>query len=76
MTGFGSCTCLLASGTNVKHLFTTIIYQCLLQAKVFVPGRPFQPSQMFDGKAIPHLSEAPFMSSTKISFWPWPQILD
>ncbi len=29
---------------------------------VFVPGKPFQHSQMFAGKAVAYMSEAPFSS--------------
>ncbi len=36
--------------TDANKLFMTVINEFLLQAKVFVPGRPFKPSQMFVGK--------------------------
>ena len=32
-------------------------------ARVFVPGKPFQPSHMFAGKAGAYMSEAPFRCS-------------
>jgi hypothetical protein len=34
----------------IKH-FTAVIYECLQQARVFVPRKPFQPSPMFASKA-------------------------
>ncbi len=43
-------------------LFTAVIYGFLLYSRVFVPGKPLQPSLMFAGKAQPtqvkHLSGA------------------
>jgi hypothetical protein len=33
-------------------LLTDIIYKCSQKARVFVPGKPFQPNLMFTGKAI------------------------
>jgi hypothetical protein len=45
-------------------LFTAEIYEFLLQARGFVPGKPFQPSLMSVGKARTYQSEAPFWSST------------
>ncbi len=43
--------------------------------KVFVLGKPFQPSLMFASKARAYLSEAPLMYST-LSQAPHPQTLD
>ncbi len=34
----------------LKNLFTPVIYKCPYYARVFVPGKPFQPSLMFEGK--------------------------
>ncbi len=36
---------------NLIKLFTSVILGFLLQSRVFVPGKPFQSSQMFPGKA-------------------------
>jgi hypothetical protein len=36
--------------SNVKKLFTAMIYECWLKGRVLVPGRPFQPNVMFAGK--------------------------
>jgi len=33
-------------------------------SRVFVPGKPFQPSPMFSGMGGAYLSEAPFRCST------------
>jgi hypothetical protein len=41
----------MAPGTNVTKLFTTVIYECFYETKVFVLGNPFQHSLMFAGKA-------------------------
>ncbi len=41
----------VGTGPNAKKLFTSVIYRCLLIARIFVLGRPFQPSLMFLGKA-------------------------
>jgi hypothetical protein len=35
----------------IIKLFTAVIYGFSLQARVFVPGKPFQPSLMFVGEA-------------------------
>ncbi len=48
---------------NVTKLFTSVIYEILLEAKAFVPGKPFQPSLIFVGKArslprVEHLNKA------------------
>jgi hypothetical protein len=34
---------------NVIKLFTVVSYDFSYQARVFVPGKPFQPSLMFGG---------------------------
>ncbi len=36
---------------QVLKLFTAVIYEFLLQVRVYVPGKPFQRSLMFEGKA-------------------------
>jgi hypothetical protein len=63
-------------GTNVIKLFKAVIYQCLQYARVFVPGKPFQPSLMFVGKgrSLPQ-SGAP-KSYFTVSLQPYPQALD
>jgi len=44
---------------------------------VVVPGKPFQNSLMFAGKAGAYPSKAPFRPSTLgAPPWPYPQILD
>ncbi len=44
---------------NVIKLFTAVSYDFSYQARAFVPGKPFQPSLMFAGKAGAYPSEAP-----------------
>ncbi len=39
------------TGVNPVKLFVAVIYRFSLKARVFVPGKPFKPSQMFAGKA-------------------------
>ncbi len=46
-------------GANPMTLFTPVIYRFSLQARVFVPGKTFQPSLMFAGKARAYPSDAP-----------------
>ncbi len=46
----------LGPGTSVVKLVTTVIYICLEQARVFVPGKPFQPSLMFASR-LRHYSQ-------------------
>jgi hypothetical protein len=41
----------LDPGLNLIRIFTDVVYECSKQAKVFVPGEPFQPSLMSVGKA-------------------------
>ncbi len=44
-------------------LFTAVIYgftRFNVQARVFVPGKPFQPSLIFESEAGKYPSEAPF----------------
>jgi hypothetical protein len=55
---------LTPSGGNSIKLFTTVIYGFSKQARVFVPGKPFQPSLMFAGKAGAYPREDPFRFST------------
>jgi hypothetical protein len=38
-------------GANVIKLFTAVSYDFSLKARAFIPGKPFQPSLMFAGKA-------------------------
>jgi hypothetical protein len=45
--------------TVIKHIMS-VIYE----ARVLVPGRPFQPILMFVNKNRDYLSEAPFICST------------
>jgi hypothetical protein len=67
---------LWSSGPNVIKLFTSVVYKCSLEARVFVlctpfepilmfarvfvSCRPFQPIPMFASKAGAYLSEVPF----------------
>jgi hypothetical protein len=37
-------------GSMLKN-FTSVLYICSKYARVFVPGKPCQPSLMFEGKA-------------------------
>ncbi len=37
---------LTGPGANVIQLFTSVIYECPSKARLFVPGKPFQPSIM------------------------------
>jgi hypothetical protein len=48
--------------TGIKIL--SVIYKFSYQASVFVPGAPFQPSIIFDGKAGAYPSEATFKCSS------------
>jgi hypothetical protein len=41
----------MLSVNNVLKLFTSLIYKCLYQARVFVSAKPLQPGLMFMGKA-------------------------
>jgi hypothetical protein len=47
---------ILAPGKKVIKLFYSRILQTSLQAKAFVPGRPFQPSLMFVSQERTYLS--------------------
>jgi hypothetical protein len=38
------------TGANVMKLFTSLIYELLYKARVFVPGKPFQLSLLFVNK--------------------------
>ncbi len=52
-------------GACTINLFTAVIYGFSYKAsRVFVPGKPFQPSLMFADKARAYPSEAPFRCST------------
>jgi hypothetical protein len=50
---------------NVTKLLTAVIYQCSLQARVFVPGKHFQPSLMFSGELRAFPCVANFGCSTQ-----------
>ncbi len=40
----------LDPGLSIAKIFTSVIYEDLLKASVFVPGRSLQPSLMFSRK--------------------------
>jgi hypothetical protein len=64
-------------GANVTKLFMAVSYDFSLQARAFVPGKPFQPSLMFAGRAEAYPSEAlSQMLHSRVGSWPYPQILD
>ncbi len=54
----------LIPGPNIIKLFTSVIYEYLQEAIVFVFDRPFQPSLMFVSTTGANLSEASFSGST------------
>ncbi len=60
----GSLVLGICPGACTTKLFTAVIYGFSYEAKVFVPGKPFQPSLMFAGKAKAYLNEAHFRCST------------
>ncbi len=41
----------IPTGADVKKLFTAVSYAFSYEARAFIPGKPFQPSLMFAGKA-------------------------
>jgi hypothetical protein len=45
------------------NFFTDVIYECLYYPRVFVLGKPFQPSMMFASKVGANPSEAPSYSN-------------
>ncbi len=49
---------------NVIKLFTTIIYECLQQAEMFVVGKTLQSSLSFVSKVRAYRNETPFRCST------------
>ncbi len=53
----------IRTGANVIKLFTDVSYDFII-ISAFVPGKPYQPSLMFVGKAGAYLSEATFRCST------------
>jgi hypothetical protein len=53
----------LSPRPNVVNLFMAVIYECSLKARVFVPGKPFQPSLIFVSGAKAYPREAPFRCS-------------
>ncbi len=55
---------LLQPGANVIKLFRALSCEFLQYTRAFVPGKPFQPSLMFVGKAGAYLSGAPFQWTT------------
>ncbi len=58
-----SLTSLGHQGPVLEKHFTAVIYGFSLQARVFVPGKPFQLSLVFVGNAGAYLSETPFRCS-------------
>ncbi len=40
---------------NFTKLFTVTIYESVILARVFVPGKPFQPSLTLASKTVPML---------------------
>jgi hypothetical protein len=54
----------LAPGANVIKLNTALNYNFSQKARAFVPGKLFQPSLMFPGKAGAYLTESPFRGYT------------
>jgi hypothetical protein len=54
----------LGPGANVIKLFTTVSYD-FSYATEFVPGKPFQPSLMFVGRARAYTSDTPFRCSSQ-----------
>jgi hypothetical protein len=50
---------------NVIKIFTAVSYDFSLKARAFVPGKPFQTSLIFVGKARAYPSEAPLRCSTQ-----------
>jgi hypothetical protein len=60
-------TCAFQPGPYVIKLFTAINDEfCNRLTRVFVPGKPFQPSLIFAGKALHY----------RVSPWPYTQTLD
>jgi hypothetical protein len=55
-----------------RGLYYKTFYGRNLRIKVFVPGKPLQPSLMFAGKTGAYPSEAPF----RVGPQPHPQTLD
>jgi hypothetical protein len=49
----------LGPGPNVIKLFMSVIYKCPYKARVFIAGKPFQPSLMFASQTGAYPSEAP-----------------
>jgi hypothetical protein len=54
----------LPPGPIVNECYKPLIYDYLQLARLFVPGKPFQPSLMFFSKAKACLSEAHFRCPT------------
>jgi hypothetical protein len=50
-------------GADPIKIFTVVIFEFSQYARVFVPGKPFQPSLMFVSKAKTYPIEAPFRCS-------------
>ncbi len=68
---------MLHPGLIVKKLFLLVNLQTFVKSYVFVPGKPFQPSLMFVGKAVGYPTEEPFMcSDLGVGSWPFPVTLD
>ncbi len=71
-----SC-CLKKSSNGPRNgikLFTVLIYEQVQSARVFVPGRPFQPCLIFPSKAAaypsgPHFKCCPLGQISGLIFW-------
>ncbi len=66
----------MGPGPKVTELFTSVIYEFLQRADMFVLGKLFQPSVMFAGKAAACPSETPKPMHSRVDRWPYPQALD
>ncbi len=51
LVNYGEKNYNIATGAIVIKLFTAVSYKFLQKARAFAPGKPFQPSLMFVGKA-------------------------
>ncbi len=60
-----------STGPNVIDLFMSVIYKCSYQARALVPGKTFQPSLMFVGKAksLPKRGASFKCSTWEVSGW-------
>ncbi len=53
-------------GSNVIKIYTDVNYECLEEARVFVLGKPFQPSLMFVGKASGYYRRAKHLKGASL----------